>query len=686
MKLDLLERPPTQQIVWQRDLNEFSEEELNLEWLVTNGLGGYASGTLPGVVTRRYHGYLIAALPNPLGRTVMLSHLSEQLVFGDGRKIDLRGEETDKALESFGSKYLTEFRLELGLPVWRYEVEGNVLEKRIHLPYRQNGVHVSYRLVDAKAPLRLRLRPSMNFRRHEQPVNEPIKNPYRLHSIEDHFEVHHRSRIPPLRLMLAGVSDFAFTIKPKEFPGVIYRVEESRGYERRGELWSPGFFQVDLDVGQEATMIASTEPWSTITALTPKEARDAEVVRRLRLIQTASPALRDIPQLILAGDQFVITPVSRTADETRAHASGDEVRTVIAGYHWFTDWGRDTMICLEGLTLATGRQVEAGYILRSFAQHIRDGLIPNLFPEGDAAGRYNTADATLWFFHAVGRYMRATNDTTTMAFLLPKLIDIAHTHLGGTLFGIRIDNDGLLTQGEEGYQLTWMDAKVGDWVVTPRRGKAVEINALWYNALMLLSGWCEAQGLTAEAKEFSAHADDCYRSFNEKFWSEEHGHLFDVVDGPDGNDAACRPNQLFAMSLDHPVLQEDRWQAVLDVVSDQLLTPTGLRTLSPDHPDFKANYYGDIRSRDAAYHQGTVWAWLIGPYVDAWLKVYPDRREEAARLVETMIEEQLAQGCIGSVNEVFDAEPPYTARGCIAQAWSVAELLRAKALLSKTID
>jgi predicted glycogen debranching enzyme len=351
------------------------------------------------------------------------------------------------------------------------------------------------------------------------------------------------------------------------------------------------------------------------------------------------------------------------------------VRTVIAGYHWFTEWGRDTMISLEGLTLCTGRYREAGYILRTFGHYVRDGLIPNMFPDGSREGLYHTADATLWFFHAVDRYLRATSDMETARVLFPAFVDIVTRHLEGTRFGIGVDpEDGLLRQGEAGYQLTWMDAKVDDWVVTPRRGKAVEINALWYNALRLLDAWARELELDPGI-DLAAQAARVHASFNERFWFADGGYLFDVVDGEEGDDPACRPNQVFAVSLDHPVLDASRWRQVLDVVRERLLTPVGLRSLAPGHPDYKPQYYGDLRARDAAYHQGTVWGWLIGPFVDAWLKVQPEDARGAAALLDGF-DAHLNDGAVGSISEIFDAEAPYTARGCVAQAWSFAEVLR----------
>ncbi|MCE9530341.1 MAG: glycogen debranching protein, partial [Planctomycetes bacterium] len=372
----------------------------------------------------------------------------------------------------------------------------------------------------------------------------------------------------------------------------------------------------------------------------------------------------------------VISPHARMADEFRRPSPEQPPRSVIAGYHWFTDWGRDTMISLEGLTLSTGRVAEAGYILRTFARYVRDGLIPNFFPDGETQGVYHTADATLWFFHALDRYLERTQDLATLKRLLPTLQDIIHHHLAGTRFGIGIDpRDGLLKQGQEGYQLTWMDAKVGDWVVTPRRGKAVEINALWYNALRLLEGWVAAELGTESSQPLREQANRVYASFNRRFWNPKSGCLFDVIDCEKGNDPACRPNQLFAISLRHPALDPARWKVILEITERELLTPVGLRSLAPGDTDFKSRYFGDLRARDAAYHQGTVWAWLIGPFLDAWMKIHPDDKAGARRKLEGFIP-HLNEACIGSISEVFDATEPFTARACIAQAWSVAEVLR----------
>jgi predicted glycogen debranching enzyme len=334
------------------------------------------------------------------------------------------------------------------------------------------------------------------------------------------------------------------------------------------------------------------------------------------------------------------------------------------------------MISLEGLTLATGRHAEAGWILRTFAHHIHDGLIPNLFPEGENEGLYHTADATLWFFHALDRYVSITGDQEMLTLILPKVREIVAAHERGTHFGIRVDpNDGLLSQGEAGYQLTWMDAKVDNWVVTPRRGKAVEINALWHNALCLMEKWLRERGDMEDADAMRDRAARVRDSFNSRFWNPATGYLYDVIDGEAGNDPACRPNQVFSISLPHAVLAPDKWEPVLNTVRDRLLTPYGLRSLDSANPDYKSRYFGDLRARDAAYHQGTVWAWLIGPYIDAWLRVHPDDRSGARRLLEPLVE-HLNDAGLCSISEIFDAESPFHPRGCIAQAWSIAEVLR----------
>jgi predicted glycogen debranching enzyme len=655
---------------------------LDHEWLVTNGLGGYASGTVLGVPTRRYHGLLNAALPAPLGRTMMVAQLSERLALAGGSFASLGFDDRadGAALSTDATGHLAEFRLEAGLPVWRFELGQIALEKRLLLPHMQNTTYITFRLLSGDDSIRLFLRPLVHFRSHDAPVDTPHPGPYRLTVSDDHYELSAGAglELPPLRMVLHGPGR-SFVLGAETTQRVRYALEESRGYPSIGELWSPGYFRVELHKDEEVALIVTTEAWEVATALRPDEALHCERMRRSRLIVKAKTHTADSTpgELVLAADQFLITPAGRVEDAARAHAAGESVRTVIAGYHWFTDWGRDTMISLEGLTLATARHEEARDILRTFAYYIRDGLLPNHFPEAKTHGLYHTADATLWFFHAIDRYLVATDDTVTLQLLIPKLMDVVEHHLRGTRFGIGVDpQDGLLRQGQEGYQLTWMDAKVGDWVVTPRRGKAVEINALWYNALRLLEGWVRDSRGEEAALPLAGHAERALRSFNARFWNDREGYLYDVIDGEQGDDPACRPNQIFAVSLRHPVLDRARWEPVVEVVRQRLLTPLGLRSLAPGETHYKSQYFGDLRSRDAAYHQGTVWAWLIGPFIDAWLKVHPDDRAGARRFLEGF-PPHLGDACIGSISEIFDGQAPYTSRGCIAQAWSVAEVLRA---------
>jgi len=698
-----------ERIGWQR--GDPDAGLINKEWLITNGLGGYASGTLAGIPTRRYHGPLVAALPAPYGRTVMLNHLAETLELADGTTLPLTAIDPVPSVSSPGPELpatLARFQLINGRPCWRFELGDLVLEKSLLMPHGQNTVLLRYRLIAARAPVRLALEPLLDMRPHDNAVVAGGAT-YQMTAVEQGYEIAPPdAALPPLRLRFEG--DLAEITAGRGDVEIRYRLEQARGYDWRGTLRSAGCARVTLQPGAEIRLVASTEPWERMLALRALDVHELEEERRRRLIAQARPELRgDLgAELILAADQFIITPHSRPRDEAVLNAQGDTACTVIAGYPWFTDWGRDTMISLEGLTLLTGRHAEARDIIHTFAHHVRDGLIPNLFPEGKSEGLYHTADATLWFFHAVDRYEAATGDRETRRFLLPKLAEIVEKHFAGTRFGIGVDPaDGLLRQGAPGYQLTWMDAKVGDWVVTPRRGKAVEINALFYNALSLMQrwlseaetdGWAAEHGIVLSAADVAERAATLRASFNRRFWYDAGGYLYDVVDG-EGNgqengqengqgggddeprdDPSLRPNQLLAISLPHPVLDPARWNAVLDVVARALATPFGLRSLAPGHPDYKSRYDGDLRSRDAAYHQGTVWGWLVGPFVDAWLKVHPNDADGAARLLGGL-EEQMSKSCIGTISEICDAEPPFAPRGCMAQAWSVAEALRALSLI-----
>lgn len=653
------------------------------EWIVTNGLGGYASGTLNCIPTRRYHGYLIAAASPPLGRVILLNNLNELIRIDaksskfDSTGIAISGEHLQNEPAVKRNSYLTEFRLENGLPFWTYQIEDTIIEKKIIMPHFLNTTYISYRLVTEK-PIELLLRPSVEFRPHGKPFTRERKKSYTFSAKSDQFEIFLNQVYPTLRMMMEA-EKYSFIFDNIQYEH-NYPFEAQSGYDSSAILWSPGYFHININPGSSVCLIASTEKWN----LKSNEAFEAENIRRSHLIDSAEVKSDFGLELALAADQFLIYPKGRTEDITRANALGDQARTVIAGYHWFTDWGRDTMISLEGLTQMTGRTFEAGWILKTFAQYIKNGLIPNMFPEERKQGIYHTADATLWFFHAFERYIEASQDMLLFHILMPKFIEIIDAHFNGTLYGIGVDlNDGLLKQGQEGMKLTWMDAKCGDWVVTPRRGKAVEINALWYNALCLMIKWLKKEKIqNPNLGKYCQFAAKIKKSFNERFWYQKGGYLYDIVDGENGDDTSLRPNQIFAISLPHPVLEEKHWQPVLEIVQSRLLTPYGLRSLSSDNPEYKPIYFGDLRSRDAAYHQGTVWAWLIGPFIDAFMKVNPNEKTKAHTFLKDF-EQHLNQSCIGTISEIFDAEKPFISRGCISQAWSVAEVLRA---MHKTMD
>ncbi len=566
--------------------NDADDEESTIrrEWLTTNGLGGFASGTLSGSVSRRYHGLLVAALPAPLGRTVMLSRLQEKLIIGN-EAFFLNDQELIDTPISKSCLYLKEFRLDMGLPVWIYQIEKFTLEKRILLQRGRNTLLINYTLLEGPSSLEIELRPAVHFRPLEAAVDQDTVNlnEYTLTTKDNIYQVR-GGNYPPLLIQLVG-GDPSFNIDNHRWDNIYFRLEYERGYASVGKHWSPGFFKLALHQGQSITLIATTEEVDNLPS-SFDEVFTSENERRINLITAAPQHLQrsEAAELVLAADQFIITPAGRVEETKRAHAISEEAKTIIAGYHWFTDWGRDTMISLEGLTLATGRYAEARHILRTFSNYICDGLIPNMFPEHDKTGLYHTADATLWFFHALNRYLHFTADRETLRDILPKLISIIDHHISGTRFNIGVDPvDGLLQQGAEGYQLTWMDAKVGDWVVTPRRGKAVELNALWYNALCLMEEWLREEKDTTVAIRMRAYAERARHSFNARFWNEGDGYLYDVIDGPAGLDDSCRPNQILSIALTYPVLNREHWSAVVNQVKEHLLTPVGLRSLSPRH-------------------------------------------------------------------------------------------------------
>ncbi|MFT4174497.1 MAG: amylo-alpha-1,6-glucosidase [Rhodocyclaceae bacterium] len=643
------------------------------EWLATNGLGGYASASVLGIPTRHYHGLFVPNLTEPTGRFVCVPRVDE-LVTTSQRTVNLGGAEFAEAPPNHdAATYLREFQLATMIPTWVFDIDGTVLEKSIVMPQGQNSSYLRYRVLEGPG-VRIRVRVFGAARRLSAHVPRDDAWPFVPHLVGHNVELRTALGIT-VRILAQPASPFH--LQRQIDYNVLYSTERDRGYDHLEHLHSPGYFDLSVTPEGSAAVVFSTESWDVMAV--PADALfEAESARQHQLMSLARAEDDVLAQhLTLAADQFIVTPGSRRDEALLAVASGSETRSVIAGYHWFNDWGRDTMIAFEGLTLCTGRHREARAILRTFSHYIKDGLLPNLFPEGAREAQYHTVDATLWYFHAIDRYLAYTHDPRLIEELYPILQSIIGHHLRGTHFGIAADpRDGLLAAGAEGYQLTWMDAKFEDAVITPRRGKPVEIQALWYNALQCMATWGDMLGV--DGGYYRSNAERVQESFNARFWNAETASLYDVIDGPDGNDASVRPNQIFALSLSHCVLDYVHWAPVLDIVTRHLLTPYGLRTLSPHDVRYQGHYSGDLRTRDSAYHQGTVWPWLLGAYVDAVLRVRgdtPATRVDARRVL-AKFPAHLGEAGVGSISEIFDGEAPHTPRGTIAQAWSVAEILR----------
>jgi predicted glycogen debranching enzyme len=640
-----------------RDLSQ----ALTREWIVTNGLGGYASSTITGANTRRYHGLLVAALKPPAARTVMLSKLDEEVeVSGSIYRLGTNEYESGTIYPE-GYLFLDRVELDGMIPTFFYRAASFSLAKTIWMEQGQNTTYVRYALDASSEPIQLTLLPLCTFRDFHTEARGSLDWHFGVEPREDGVVLTAFPGATPLHLIAQPAASYVQL--DLWYWRFRHRVEQERGLDWVEDLNLPGLLRARLQPGESLTVIATAESAAAV---------DRDVAAAYQRAQTRqstwTSAARDDfeKQLFLAGDQFI---VQRRVDQVSLH-------TVIAGYHWFGDWGRDTMIALEGLTLLTGRFAQARDILLAFSQYVDQGMLPNRFPDAgvDAAPvEYNTADATLWYFHAIDRYLAATQDEALLRELFPVLESIVDWHIRGTRYDIHVDPaDGLLYAGQPGVQLTWMDAKAGDWVVTPRIGKPVEINALWYRALRLMAPW--AARLGKSPLTYSDLAARVRASFD-RFWYAEGGYLYDVIDGPEGSDASLRPNQLFALSLADDLVPPDRAKSVLEVVSRFLLTPYGLRSLSPHDPNYHSLYQGDQRARDGAYHQGIVWAWLIGAYIDAHLRVYGDRAQ--ARVALAAFDKHLSEAGIGTLSEIFEADPPFRPVGCIAQAWSIAEVLRA---------
>jgi predicted glycogen debranching enzyme len=634
------------------------------EWLETNGIGGFATSTITGLNTRRYHGLLVAATKPPVGRMVLLAKLEETLII-NGQRFDISANRYTGAIHPQGYKYLKEFRLN-PFPVFTYEVEGVEIEKSVFMIYGENTTVIQYKVRRASngcSDCSLEVRPLVAFRDYHSTTHEnPSLNPH-VESEPGLASVAPYAGLPTLYL--------AHDAQEIDTTGYWYRnfefdVERERGLDFKEDLFAPMSLKFDLNTRDEVVIIASTEARRVSDVA---RYRQNEIERRASVVASAPNGDKLVHALFAAADQYVVA---------RANC-----KTVIAGYHWFGDWGRDTMIALPGLTLVTGRAEVARSILREFALHIDRGMLPNRFPDAGEPPEYNTVDGTLWYFEAVRALLDYTGDYGFVKeHLYPALVDIVDWHVRGTRFGIRVDADGLLASGEEGAQLTWMDAKVDDYVVTPRRGKPVEIQALWYNALRVMEELARMFGDGANERRYADMAGRAKRSFNSLFWNEEAGCLYDVVDG-DSRDGSIRPNQIFAVSLPHTMLSREKGKRVVETVERELLTPVGVRSLASADPQYIARYEGGPWDRDVSYHQGTVWAWLMGPFITAYIKVNAQNSSRAnrarARAAEWLaaFQDHLSDAGLGHISEIFDADHPHTPRGCIAQAWSVAELLRA---------
>jgi predicted glycogen debranching enzyme len=629
---------------------------VRLEWLETNGLGGWASSTIIGAHTRRYHGLLVAAHRPPVGRAVLLSKLDETIEFGKER-IELGTNLFPGAIHPEGYQYLQSFSKNL-FPTFIYETAGVRLQKMIAAVNGENTTLILYEVLEAPSAFELKLQPFIAGRDYHSLMhaNEAINRDVTFENgilASSLYE-----NLPELYLF---VPNSTFAANSQWHYNFEYPVEKYRGQDFREDLFTPGTLMCRLKAGDKLGVIASTK------APDGRDAFDlfqAEKNRRKRLIANLKVTDEFTETLALAADQFIVE-------------RGEDLKTIIAGYHWFTDWGRDTMIALPGLTLATGRFSDAKKIIRAFARSASKGMLPNRFPDAGETPEYNTVDATLWFFIAIYKYLRYTDDKRFVKNeLMPVLQDIIAWHERGTRYNIHVDEDGLLYAGQASIQLTWMDAKVGDWVVTPRTGKAVEINALWVNALAIYAWLSKVFGQVDQAKRFAKRAGQLKNRFREVFWFEEGGYLYDYVDG-NIRDASLRPNQIIAISLPYPLLEEEKAQRLLQIIMDKLYTPFGLRSLAPEDPNYHPVYSGNVFQRDSAYHQGTAWSWLLGPLLTALVRFHGSDGKAKARKLIAELKPHLEDSGLGSISEIFDADAPHSARGCIAQAWSVGEILRA---------
>lgn len=634
------------------------ESAASREWLETNGLGGFACSTISGTSTRRYHAVLTPATQPPLGRITMLSKIEETLII-DGETFQLSSNQFANDVEPKGYRFLKEFRLD-PFPIWIYEINGIEIEKTVFMVHGANTTVCEWKVADKSKienrKLQIELRPLLSFCDYHALQHEDANFNVNYTVSENLVTVNPYTNMPPLHLAhnAEEIEEGGFWYRNFE-----YAIERERGFDFTEDLFQP--FVMRFDLSEPANVIASIQ---TTELFDVEKLKQNEILRRQNLIADAKAEDDFTKQLVLAADQFIV--------------SRGDGKTVIAGYPWFSDWGRDTMIALNGLTLATNRPEIAKNILLEFSKYVSEGMIPNRFPDVGEQPEYNNVDGTLWYFEAIRAYTEKTGDYDfVFENLYEKLVDIILYHIRGTRFNIHVDTDGLLFAGEAGTQLTWMDAKYGDTVFTPRIGKPVEIQALWYNALKIMEDFAKRIGDTKDVSVYKKIAETAKESFNREFWNETEECLFDVINGEE-RDGSIRPNQIFAVSLTHAILENaERAQKVVEKIESELLTTVGLRSLSPRDERYFPIYIGSPYVRDSAYHQGTVWAWLIGGYADAYRKVFSQSEsEEEIRHIAEGFKIHLREAGIGQISEIFDGNAPYAPRGCFAQAWSIAEVLR----------
>ncbi|HET7002843.1 MAG TPA: amylo-alpha-1,6-glucosidase [Puia sp.] len=646
----------------QSELNHF-DSAIQYEWLETNGLGGWSGSSVLNCNTRRYHGLLVAATNPPAERMNLLSKLDEAIVTQDGRFELATNQYADHVIHPAGYQYLQQFFRDL-FPEWIYELNGIRIGKTIAMPHGENTTLIIYDVLNAETTFSLELLPLISAKGYHS-LRHASDNIWWDVSFENGiFRNRPFEGAPEIFISVPGSS---YRHEPKWFYRFNYAVEIYRGQDFEEDLFNHGVFSVSLKQGDSLGIIVSTDnPKGRDTHQLLKK----ETARRLSLLKDF-PSDETFRQLVLAADQFI---VKRTIPGL-SNSESREGATVIAGYHWFTDWGRDTMISLPGLCISTGRFEDAKKILSAFARSVSQGMLPNRFQDNQEPPEYNNVDGTLWYFIAVYKYLQATNDVKfILGEILPVLKNIIDWHYKGTRYHIHVDDDGLLFAGEEGQQLTWMDARIGHWVVTPRMGKPVEIQALWFNVLKIFSKLLLLNNQMEDALAINQNAEIARGSFTKKFWFAKGGYLYDVIDENGMTDPSLRPNQLFAISLPFPLLRGERAASVLKVVGEKLYTPIGLRSLNTDDIHYTGIYGGDAYKRDSSYHEGTVWTWLLGPYVDAIMKT--EKSKYKAERVIQKFSYHLSEGCIGTVSEIADGDGAHHPRGCVAQAWGVAEILR----------